>query len=414
MGARDRGRRPGAARRGARGPFGGQGSVVRVAAGWDGGVRRGGSPSASGDDLDGSSRGGPGREGRRADAARDVLPPRRREPGFLARDLQGPLGPRRGAGGVGEGGHADVARDVRAPRDRGSHRRRLLERVLVRAPGPPDACVVARGARRRRRARVDAPRGRGRDGADLDDHRGVRGGDGTGHVDDRRGRVRGRDGGDARRRSVPAGGGVRRRRDGGAGLRRVERAPRGPDDAGRMPSARRPRCVVAGEPRVRLGRQPAVVARPVRADRAGGRGRGARRRLRPPLEGGGARTRRRRGAGVPAVHAGGDGPRVERGGPRRVLRAHARALARAHDARDPGGQRVRAPRHRRGDGERGSGRPPAHDRWRRREGPAVAADQGGRHRPSGARADERGDHGDRCGDPRRGGRRHPRDRRRMP
>ena len=160
MGARDRGRRPRAARRGARGPFRRQGAVVRVAAGWDGGVRRGGSPSAPGDDLDGSSRRGPGRGGRRADAARDVLPSRRREPGLLARDLQGAVGPRRGAGGVGEGGHADVARDVRAPRDRGSRRRRPLERVLVRAPGPPHACVVARGARGGRHPRVDAPRGR--------------------------------------------------------------------------------------------------------------------------------------------------------------------------------------------------------------------------------------------------------------
>ena len=99
----------------------------------------------------------------------------------------------------------------------------------------------------------------------------------------RRGRVRRRDGGDARRRRVRAGRGVRRRRDGRAGVRRVGRAARGPDDARRVPPARRPGRVAAREPRVRLRRQPPVVARPVRADRAGGRGRGARRRLRPAL-----------------------------------------------------------------------------------------------------------------------------------
>ena len=170
-----------------------------------------------------------------------------------------------------------------ASRDRGSRCRRLLERVLVRAPDPRTRAWSPEVL-----AAVDVPsrcsRRSWRDGADLDDHGGVRGGDRAGSSDDRRGRVRGRDGGDARRRRVRAGGGVRRRRDGGAGLRRVERTPRGPDDARRVPSARRPRRVAAREPRVRLGRQPAVVARPVRADRAGGRGRGARRRLRPPLE----------------------------------------------------------------------------------------------------------------------------------
>ena len=46
----------------------------------------------------------------------------------------------------------------------------------------------------------------------------------------------------------------------------------GPDDAGRVPPPRRPRRVAAGEPGVRLRRQPPLVARPVRAARAGRRG----------------------------------------------------------------------------------------------------------------------------------------------
>ena len=120
----------------------------------------------------------------------------------------------------------------------------------------------------------------------------------------------------------------------------------------------------------------------------------------------------RGGARVPAVHAGGDGAGVERRRARRVLRAHARALARAHDARDLGGERVRPARHRRGDGERGSGRPQAHDRGRRREGPAVAADQGGRHRSAGARPHQRRDDRDGRSDPGRGWGRAPRERRR--
>ena len=346
---------------------------------------------AAGDDLDGPPRRGAGRGGRRTDAARDVLPPRGREPGLLARDLQGALGPRRGARGLGERVHADVAGHVRAAERRGTRRRRLLERVVVRAPGSPDPRVVTRGPRGGRRPRVDAPRGRRRDRTDLDDHGGVRAGYGSGPVDDRRGGVRRRDGGDARRRRVRAWRGLRRRGDGRTRVRRVERAARGPDDARRMPPARRPGRLAAREPRVRLGRQPPVVARPVRADRTRGGGRGARRRLRPPLARGRTRPAGRRGARVPAVHAGRDGARVERRRARRVLRAHARALAGAHDARDLGGERVRAARHRRGDGERGSGRAAAHDRGRRRQGPSLAADQGRRHRPAGARPDQRRD-----------------------
>ena len=60
-------------------------------------------------------------------------------------------------------------------------------------------------------------------------------------------------------------------------------------------------------------------------------------------------ARRRGGARVPAVHARRDGARVERRRAGRVLRAHARAHARPHDARDPRGQRVRAARHPRRD-----------------------------------------------------------------
>ena len=55
---------------------------------------------------------------------------------------------------------------------------------------------------------------------------------------------------------------------GRAGLRGVGRAARRPDDARRVPSARRPRRVAAGEPGVRLRRQPPVVAGPVRRRRA--------------------------------------------------------------------------------------------------------------------------------------------------
>ena len=54
---------------------------------------------------------------------------------------------------------------------------------------------------------------------------------------------------------------------------------------------------------------------------------------------------------------------------------------------------------------------PADDRGRRREGPAVAPDQGGRHGSAGARPDQRGDDGDGRRDPGGGRRRAPRERR---
>ena len=80
---------------------------------------------------------------------------------------------------------------------------------------------------------------------------------------------------------------------------------------------------------------------------------GAGRRLRLPVDARPAHvSARRRGARVPAVHAGRDGAGVERRRPRRVLRADARAHARPHDARDAGGERVRAARHPGGDARR--------------------------------------------------------------
>ena len=57
------------------------------------------------------------------------------------------------------------------------------------------------------------------------------------------------------------------------------------------------------------------------------------RRVRLPLDRGGARGAGRRGTRVPAVHAGRDGSRVERRGARRVLRSDPGAHARPHDAR---------------------------------------------------------------------------------
>ena len=74
--------------------------------------------------------------------------------------------------------------------------------------------------------------------------------------------------------------------------------------------------------------------------------------VRLPVDRGRPRRAGRRGARVPAVHAGRDGARVERRRPRRLLRAHARAHARSHDARDPRGERVRAARHPRRDARR--------------------------------------------------------------
>ena len=64
----------------------------------------------------------------------------------------------------------------------------------------------------------------------------------------------------------------------------------------------------------------------------------------------------------------------------RVLRAHARAHPRPHDARRAGGERVRAARHPGGDAQRRARDAPADDRGGRRQGAALAADQGGRDR----------------------------------
>ena len=110
------------------------------------------------------------------------------------------------------------------------------------------------------------------------------------------------------------------------------------------------------------------------------------------------------GARVPAVHAGRDGPRVERCRPRRVLRPDARAYARPHDARDPRGQRVRAAGHPRRDAQRRPRGAAAHDRRWRREGTALASDQGRRHGAARAGSRVGRDDRDRCGDPRGRGR----------
>ncbi len=306
------GRRGGRAR-GARGPLGGslgrEGAVVRLAAGRDGGVRRTGQATAPGDDLDGSACRGTGGSRGGTDVASGVLRARGRQPGLVARGVQGTVGARRGARGVDAGPPSDVTRHLRAASRRGTDRGRLLERLLAGAPRSAIAQVVARGPRGRRRVGVPAAGGRGRDRADLDDHDGVRRGHGAVARDDRRRRMRRRDGGDARGGRVRSRRGLRRRRHRRARLRGIERATRGPHDARRVSPARRPGRLAAREPWIRLGRQPAVVARPVLADRTGRRGRGPRRRLRPAVAGGRPRAAGRRGPRVPTVHAGGDGAR---------------------------------------------------------------------------------------------------------
>jgi xylulokinase len=147
--------------------------------------------------------------------------------------------------------------------------------------------------------------------------------------------------------------GLRRRRHRRAGVRRLGGAGRGPGHAGRVPSPRRPRRLAAGEPRVRLRRQLPLVARPVRAPGAGGGGRRPGRRLRPADRAGRRGATGGRGAGLPALHAGRDGPRVERGRPRGLLRAHPRPHPGPHDQGPAGGQRLRAARHPRGMGAAG-------------------------------------------------------------
>ena len=378
--ARDRDRRPRAARaRCRRAPsavkglsFGSQldGMVVCDADG---------RPAAAGDDLDGPPRGGAGGGGRGAHVARDVLPARGREPGLVACGLQGALGPRRGARDLGERGHADVAGHVRAAERRGRRRRRLLERVVARAAGSADPGVVARGPRGGRRARVDAPRGRRR-------HRSR----------SRRSRPRSPEArASTRRRSSRSGAATRwRRRSAPACSSRARCATSSGRPNPCAPRRAEPRedptmlveCHPHADPDAWLLENPGFVS--------GGNLRWWRDQFAPIERGaeaeglgdaydllsqrGRTRPAGRRGPRVPAVHAGGDGARVERRRARRVLRAHARALARAHDASDPGGERVRAARHPRGDGERGSRTSAGSRSWA-----AARRDRcGGRSRPT--------------------------------
>ena len=90
-------------------------------------------------------------------------------------------------------------------------------------------------------------------------------------------------------------------------------------------------------------------------------------------------------------------------GARHVLRTDPRARSRSHDEGDPGRERLRPARHPRGDGERRTRRAAPHDRRWRREGSAVAPDQGRCDGPARPRADQRRDDRDRRRDPRRRG-----------
>ena len=246
-------------------------ALVRIAARRHGRVRRGGPPPAPRADLDGPPGRGAGGGPRRADLASGLLPGGRCEPRLVPRGVQGAVGPRRGARHL-EGGLA--AHVARAPTS-------SVTRPVSSAVDPSNASSLALLDPRTKTWSPEALDATGIDPAMLpelgdatkavgtvtaDLRRGERARSG----DRRRDRLRRRDGGDARRRRLRAGRGVRRRRDRRAGVRGERRAARGPDDARRVSSPRRSGRLAAREPRVRLGRQPPLVARPVRASRSDG------------------------------------------------------------------------------------------------------------------------------------------------
>ena len=159
------------------------------------------------------------------------------------------------------------------------------------------------------------------------------------------------------------------------------------------PSARRPRCLAAREPRVRLAAT-AVVAGPVRADRARRRGRGTGRCVRPPVEGGRTHPAWRRGSRPSCRVQGAMAPEWN-GAARGVFYGLTLAHSRAHMTRRSSRGARHAPRHRRGDGQRRAERPQVTDRRRGAKGPIwrqIKADVTGLP----VRADERRDDRDRA------------------
>ena len=109
-----------------------------------------------------------------------------------------------------------------------------------------------------------------------------------------------------------------------------------------------------------------------------------------------------RRTGVPAVHAGRHGAEWNSAARSMFCGSRWRRAA-IPDARSARRERVRLAGHPGGDAERRARDTQADDRRRRRQGAALAADQGRRHRASRPRADERRDDGDGCRDPGCGG-----------
>ena len=236
--------------------------------------------------------------------------------------------------GAGEG---SCSRPARSSSARSRARWRLATRTR-----PRWRCSIRgrgnglRGPRGARRLRIDAARGRGRDRADLDDHRRVRRVHGSGSIDAGRRGVRGRDGGHARLLGSSS-----RARSATWSARRSRCAPRpaGPARTRRCSSS----AIRTPTPMPGCSRTPVRLAATCggggtsRADRARRRGRGTGRCVRPPVEGGRTHPARRRGSRVPSCRA--CRARWPPNGTRspRPLRADARALARPHDVAILGG-----------------------------------------------------------------------------
>ena len=223
-------------------------------------MRLPGPAAAPGHDLDGPPGGGGGRRARRADLARGLLPPRRGEPRLVPCRVQGDVGPGAGAGDLRPGRPRHAAGIVRPQQGGRGAGRRLLERVFAGPARPAVPHLVPARARSRRPRRGPAARARPEHPARGEGGPGLRGRHRPVPGHHRGAGVRGRDGGDARRRRAHGGRGLRRRGHGRAGVRGVRAAQRGPDDARRVPPARRPRWVAAREPRIRLRREPEMVA----------------------------------------------------------------------------------------------------------------------------------------------------------
>ena len=315
-----------------------------------------GPAAAAGDDLDGPPRRGAGR--RRSPSA---MSPRGRstahvgrEPRLVTRGVQGPVGARRGAGASGTARRTLMPPGTYVLRAvSGVIGRRLLERVVARAARSPVPDVVGRRCWTSTGIdRAMLPELRRGDPVGRHDHGGVRRGDRPGAST-----------------QVAVGCGDEMAATLGAGVF-------APGEVCDVVGTAEPVCAASAEPRedptmlvechphadpdAWLLENPGFVS--------GGNLRWWRDQFAPieraaEAEGLGdaydflsteaaTRPAGRRGARVPAVHAGRDGAGVERRRPRRVLRADARAHAGAHDARGARGERVRAARHPGGDDER--------------------------------------------------------------